>query len=136
VLRPSHGPFALDDRRVEPTPSRGAGDARSRDGFEPTEIAEADDGDLFLTVLDDAMAAMRAADIPFLLIGDRVGGVWARPLHARHRPVRAAGVGTSSRPGPGRPRLDTRTVDVHWLSKAFKDGVLVDAIFRRRETST
>ncbi|HET7236075.1 MAG TPA: nucleotidyltransferase [Actinomycetota bacterium] len=98
---------------------------------EPTEITEADDGDLFLTVLDDAMAAMRAADIPFLLIGGIGSAVYGRDRSTRDidlfvRPESAPRA-VQALDAHG---FDTRTVDVHWLSKAFKDGVLVDVIFR------
>jgi hypothetical protein len=42
------------------------------------EVTEADDGDLFLRVLDEALDALHTADIPFLLIGGIGSAVYGR----------------------------------------------------------
>ena len=50
---------------------------------EPREVTEADDGDLFLTVLDEALAAVRGAGVPFLLIGGIGSAVYGRDRSTR-----------------------------------------------------
>ena len=64
------------------------------------EVTEADDGDLFLRVLDEALDALHTADIPFLLIGDRLrraGGTRARGTStSSFAPKRPAGSWRSS----------------------------------------
>ncbi len=95
------------------------------------EITEADDGDLFLGVLDDALAALRDAEIPFLLIGGIGSAVYGRDRGTRDidlfvRPEAARRV-LEALGGRG---FDTKIEEDHWLYKAFKHGVLVDVIFR------
>jgi predicted nucleotidyltransferase len=96
-----------------------------------TEITEADDGDLFLGVLDEALEALRDAQIPFLLIGGIGSAVWGRDRGTRDidlfvRPDMARRV-LEVLDGQG---FDTKVAYEHWLYKAFKHGVLVDVIFR------
>lgn len=96
-----------------------------------TEVTEADDTDLFLSVLDDALDALREAEIPHLLIGGIGSAVYGRDRGTRDidlfvRPETAARVlETLERRG-----FETRRETEHWLYKAFKHGVLVDVIFR------
>ncbi|HEX5950965.1 MAG TPA: nucleotidyltransferase [Actinomycetota bacterium] len=96
-----------------------------------TEVTEADDTDLFLSVLDDALDALRAAEIPHLLIGGIGSAVYGRDRGTRDidlfvRPETAGRVlETLERRG-----FETRRETEHWLYKAFKHGVLVDVIFR------
>ena len=47
------------------------------------EVTEADDGDLFLRVLDEALDALHTADIPFLLIGGIGSAVYGRDQGTR-----------------------------------------------------
>ena len=47
------------------------------------EVTEADDGDLFLRVLDEALDALTTADIPFLLIGGIGSAVYGRDQGTR-----------------------------------------------------
>lgn len=96
-----------------------------------TEITEADDGDLFLRVLDEALAALRDAEIAFLLIGGIGSAVYGRDRGTRDidlfvRPEAARKV-LGVLDGRG---FETREVAEYWLSKAVKHGVLVDVIFR------
>lgn len=96
-----------------------------------TEVTEADDSDLFLSVLDDAMDALREADIPFLLIGGIGSAVYGRDRGTRDidlfvRPEMADRVLAVL----GERGFETRHEYEHWLYKAFKHGVLVDVIFR------
>jgi predicted nucleotidyltransferase len=96
-----------------------------------TEITEADDVDLFLRVLDEAMDALNDAHIQFLFIGGIGSAVYGRDQGTRD-------IDVFVRPETARKALDvldargfeTREVYEHWLSKAIKDGVLVDVIFR------
>jgi predicted nucleotidyltransferase len=95
------------------------------------EVTEADDGDLFLRVLDQALDALHTADIPFLLIGGIGSAVYGRDQGTRD-------IDVFVRPETSRRVLEelgargfeTKEVAERWLSKAMKDGVLVDVIFR------
>ena len=95
------------------------------------EITEADDVDLFLRVLDEAHDALQRASIPFLFIGGIGSAVYGRDQGTRD-------IDVFVRPEAARKVLDvlrsrgfeTKEVFEHWLSKAIKDGVLVDVIFR------
>lgn len=95
------------------------------------EVTETDDGETFLAVLDQALAAVRATRIPFLLIGGIGSAVYGRDRSTRDidlfvRPESAPRVleALATR------GFETRAVSEYWLSKGFKDGVLVDVIFR------
>jgi len=95
------------------------------------EVTEADDGDLFLRVLDEALDALHTADIPFLLIGGIGSAVYGRDQGTRDidvfvRPETARRVLEEL----GARGFETKEVAERWLSKAMKDGVLVDVIFR------
>ena len=95
------------------------------------EVTEADDGDLFLRVLDEALDALGKAGIPFLLIGGVGSAVYGRDQGTRD-------IDVFVRPETARKVLevlrargfDTKEVAERWLSKAIKHGVLVDVIFR------
>ena len=95
------------------------------------EVTEADNGDLFLRVLDEALDALGKAGIPFLLIGGVGSAVYGRDQGTRD-------IDVFVRPETARKVLevlhargfDTTEVAERWLSKAIKDGVLVDVIFR------
>jgi acetolactate synthase regulatory subunit len=95
------------------------------------EVTEADDGDLFLRVLDEALDALTTADIPFLLIGGIGSAVYGRDQGTRDidvfvRPETARRVLEVL----GARGFETKEVAERWLSKAMKHGVLVDVIFR------
>jgi len=95
------------------------------------EVTEADDGDLFLRVLDEALDALTTADIPFLLIGGIGSAVYGRDQGTRDidvfvRPETARRVLEEL----GARGFETKEVAERWLSKAMKHGVLVDVIFR------
>ena len=95
------------------------------------EVTEADNGDLFLHVLDEALEALGQARIPFLLIGGVGSAVYGRDQGTRD-------IDVFVRPETARKVLevlgargfDTKEVAERWLSKAIKHGVLVDVIFR------
>jgi predicted nucleotidyltransferase len=95
------------------------------------EVTEADNGDLFLRVLDEALDALGEAGIPFLLIGGVGSAVYGRDQGTRD-------IDVFVRPEAARKVLevlgargfDTKEVAERWLSKAIKHGVLVDVIFR------
>jgi predicted nucleotidyltransferase len=95
------------------------------------EVTEADNGDLFLRVLDEALDALGKAGIPFLLIGGVGSAVYGRDQGTRDidvfvRPETAPKV-LDVLDARG---FDTKEVAERWLSKAIKHGVLVDVIFR------
>ena len=95
------------------------------------EVTEADNGDLFLRVLDEALDALGKAGIPFLLIGGVGSAVYGRDQGTRD-------IDVFVRPEMARKVLEvldargfeTKEVAERWLSKAIKHGVLVDVIFR------
>jgi predicted nucleotidyltransferase len=89
------------------------------------------DDDVLLRVLDETMDALREAQIPFLLIGGVGSAVYGRERATRDidlfvRPEAAPRV-LEALAARG---FETKVEYEHWLSKAFKDGVLVDVIFR------
>jgi predicted nucleotidyltransferase len=96
-----------------------------------TETTEADDVETFLAVLDEALDALRVAEIPFLLIGGIGSAVFGRDRGTRD-------IDLFVRPQSAHRVLDvlaergfeTRVEYEHWLYKAFKHHVLVDVIFR------
>jgi predicted nucleotidyltransferase len=98
---------------------------------DPTEVTEAIDGDLFLTVLDEALGALQDAAIPFVLIGGIGSAVFGRDRGTRD-------IDLFVRPEAARKVLsvldergfETDEFAEHWLYKATKHGVLVDVIFR------
>jgi predicted nucleotidyltransferase len=89
------------------------------------------DEDIFVKVLGDALDAIESADIPHVLMGGIASAVWGRPrwthdidifvapAHARHA------LEALSKSG-----FDTEETYAEWLFKAFRDGVLVDIVFR------
>ena len=101
------------------------------DGTSALEVTEADDVEAFLGVLDEALAAIDEAGIPYLLIGGIGSAVFGRDRGTRDidlfvRPESAHKVlAVLAERG-----FETKVEYEHWLSKAFKDGVLVDVIFR------
>ncbi len=96
-----------------------------------TEVTEAVDGDLFLTVLDEALGALEEAGISYLLIGGIGSAVFGRDRGAKD-------IDLFVRPETARKVLEvldergfeTQEFAEHWLYKATKHGVLVDVIFR------
>jgi len=96
-----------------------------------SEVTEADDVGLFLRVLDQTIDTLDATRIPYLFIGGIGSAVYGRDQGTRD-------IDVFVRPETARRILDaldergfqTREVQERWLSKAVKDGVLVDVIFR------
>ena len=96
-----------------------------------SEITEAVDGDLFLTVLDEALGALEDAGIAYVLIGGIGSAVFGRDRGTRDidlfvRPEAARKVLTVL----DERGFETEEFAEHWLFKARKHGVLVDVIFR------
>ena len=92
---------------------------------------EQPESERLLAVLDDAVAALRGAEIPFLLIGGLATSVLGRgrgvtdiDVFVRDRDV---GSVLSAFRASG---FETMVVSPNWLAKSFKDGVLVDVISR------
>jgi predicted nucleotidyltransferase len=89
------------------------------------------DGDRLPVVLDETMAALREADIQFLLIGGVGSCVFGRDRGTRDidvfvRPESAENALTALADRGFRTKKEYE----HWLYKAWKDEVLVDVIFR------
>jgi predicted nucleotidyltransferase len=89
------------------------------------------ESDRLLAVLDDAVGALRGADVPFLLMGGLATSVLGHArsvtdidLFVRDRDV---GPALSALRAAG---FETMVVSPNWLAKGFKDGVLVDVISR------
>lgn len=92
---------------------------------------QAPESERLLAVLDDAVAALRGADITFLLMGGLAASVLGRnrgvtdiDLFVRDRDV---GSVLSALDDAG---FETLVVSPNWLAKGFKDDVLVDVISR------
>lgn len=81
--------------------------------------------------LAEAMAGLRRADVPFVLIGGMSTAAFARPRVTDD-------VDVFVRPDDAHRALEalaaagfrTEETNPHWIYKAFKHGVLVDVIFR------
>jgi hypothetical protein len=94
-------------------------------------VGEVRTDETFLTVLADAVRAIEAAGIPYLLMGGVASAAIGR-LRWTHD------IDLLVRPDDARPTLvalesagfDVEETDPHWLFKGFKYGVLVDVIFR------
>jgi predicted nucleotidyltransferase len=84
-----------------------------------------------LAVLDEAVAALRGADIPFLLMGGLATSVLGRARRVTDIDVfvhdRDVGPALTALRARG---FDTMVVSPNWLAKGFKDGILVDVISR------
>jgi predicted nucleotidyltransferase len=87
--------------------------------------------DELLAVLDQTIAVLGAADVPFLLMGGLATSVLGRgrrvtdiDIFVRDRHV-APALEAFERAG-----FETLIVSPNWLAKAIKDGVLVDVISR------
>jgi predicted nucleotidyltransferase len=87
--------------------------------------------DRLLAVLDDAVSALRRAELPFLLMGGLATSVLGRDrrvtdvdLFVQDRDV-AQALAVLEAAG-----FETMVVSPNWLAKGFKDGVLVDVISR------
>ncbi len=92
---------------------------------------EAPESERLLAVLDDAVAALKGADITFLLMGGLAASVLGRnrgvtdiDLFVRDRDVGAV---LSALDDAG---FETLVVSPNWLAKGFKNEVLVDVISR------
>jgi predicted nucleotidyltransferase len=130
--RGAAGPPALAGARL-PWETRGYDpSAMSRPGGTSRESGQAYvNEDLLLSVLDEAMAALRSADVPFLVMGGIASGVFGRHRSTRDIDVfvrlHDADRSLDSLDDAG---FETSIVYPHWLSKAFKDEVTVDVISR------
>jgi predicted nucleotidyltransferase len=92
---------------------------------------EAPESERLLAVLDDAVAALRGADLTFLLMGGLAASVLGRNRGVTDIDlfVRDLDVGSvlSALEDAG---FETLVVSPNWLAKGFKDDVLVDVISR------
>jgi predicted nucleotidyltransferase len=93
--------------------------------------SEGIDKELLLAALDDATAALRDGDVPFLVLGGIASAAFGRPratwdidLFVRMADVERALEALRAR------GFDTEVVYDHWLSKAKRNGVTVDVICR------
>ena len=92
---------------------------------------EVPDSERLLAVLDDAVAAFRAADVTFLLMGGLATSVLGRERRITdidffvRDPDVLATLAALEEAG-----FETIVVSPNWLAKGFKDGVLVDVLSR------
>jgi predicted nucleotidyltransferase len=85
----------------------------------------------FLAVFDTTVAALEAAHIPYVLMGGVASATVGRPRVTRD-------IDLFVRPEDARHVLDVLALEgyeteerfPHWLYKAWRDGILVDVIFR------
>ena len=98
--------------------------------FEGREVDE----ETFLTVLDDAVAALEAADVPFAVLGGIGSAMYGRQrwthdadffLRDRHD----AAIGLEHLRDRG---FATQQTDENWIYKGIKRGVLVDLLFKAK----
>jgi hypothetical protein len=91
------------------------------------------DEEMFVAVLADAIRAIEAVKIPYLLMGGIGSATHGRPRWTHD-------IDFFVRPEQARPALraleaegfDTLEYDPHWLYKGLKHNVLVDVIFRSK----
>lgn len=100
---------------------------------QPAASAPSDRGDeeAFLRVLDEAHHVIESLGVPYMSIGGIASSVWGRARWTHDidffvRPEDAHTVLDAL----ARAGFETKEEYPHWLYKAFKDGVLVDIIFR------
>lgn len=91
----------------------------------------ADQSDVLLQVLCDAVSAIEEAGISYLVIGGLAIVVHGRPRHSRDidflvRPEDAPKV-LDALAAAG---FETNPLDPNWLFKAFKSGIQIDVIFK------
>jgi len=89
------------------------------------------DEEALLSALDDAQDALRAADVPFLVMGGIASGIFGRPRWTRDvdlfvRPEEAG----RALEALAEAAFETHVEHQHWLAKAGKHGVVVDVISR------
>ena len=96
--------------------------------FEGREVDE----ETFLEVLDDAVAALEAADVPFAALGGIGSAMYGRPrwthdadFFLRDRQDAALALEQMAARG-----FATQETDENWLYKGIKRGVLVDLLFK------
>ena len=96
----------------------------------PPDGAEVDEA-VFFGVLRDAVAALEDKDIPYLVMGGLSSASHGRPRGTND-------IDIFVRPESARATLEalaasgfrTEETDPSWLFKGFRDGILVDVIFR------
>ena len=89
------------------------------------------DKDMLVRVLGEAVKALEAENIPYLVIGGVVAALAGRPRFTHDIDVLVHG--QDARPALAaleHAGFVTDETDPQWLFKAVKDGVLVDVIFR------
>jgi predicted nucleotidyltransferase len=113
---------------MEGTPTTTRDLESTRRGMHPERPPETE---LLLAVLDDAVAALRGAQLPFLLMGGLATSVLGRgrrvtdvDLFVHDRDVAQALTVLEA------ADFETMVASPNWLAKGFKDGVLVDVISR------
>ncbi len=89
------------------------------------------DDDVFLRVLGEAVDAIEAQGVTYILMGGMVSRAAGRPRDTHDidffvRPDEA----DTALEGLQSAGFDTRRTEPQWLYKAVKDGVLVDVLFR------
>jgi predicted nucleotidyltransferase len=91
------------------------------------------DVETYLGVLDDAVAAVKRLDVPWAVIGGIASAVLGRP-----RWTKGDDIDLFVRPQDARAVLaelekdgfEEEEVDLHWLLKGAKKGIVIDIIFR------
>jgi len=99
-----------------------------RKELHPEERPEVDN---LLAILDESMAVLAAAEVPFLLMGGLATSVLGRGRRVTDIDifVRDADVERTLAAFAG-AGFETLVVSPNWLAKALKDGILVDVISR------
>jgi hypothetical protein len=119
---------------VPPPPGPPAGAAADASDSPPVEFTFACQPvseEVFLSVLADATAALDAADLPWAVMGGVASAVHGRPRWTFD-------IDVFVQPQDARPALEALSragfhideKDPNWLFKAFRDGVLLDVIFK------
>ncbi|HEX2240143.1 MAG TPA: nucleotidyl transferase AbiEii/AbiGii toxin family protein [Actinomycetota bacterium] len=103
--------------------------ARGQIAFEAQERSV--DEETFLSVVQQAIDAVEAAEIPYVMHGGLAVSIWGRPRWTHDLDLLV-------QPQHAKPALDalegrgfaSHETDPTWLFKALKDGVLVDVLFK------
>jgi predicted nucleotidyltransferase len=95
--------------------------------FEPIRV----DDETFFRVAGEAISAMDEGDVPYVFIGGIASAVYGRPRWTHDVDVFVrAGEAHRALTALAAKGFATQQTDPYWLFKAYKEGVLVDVIFR------
>ncbi len=104
---------------------------RARDQIDFEAQEKSVDDATFMSVVEQAVDAIEAKEIPYVMHGGLAASIWGRPrwTHDLDLLVKPHEAGKTLEALEGRG-FATHETDPNWLYKAMKDGVLVDVLFK------